>query len=280
MQVAALARRRHDRQRGDRRADWSPPLTATTTSLLNRTTVSATTLRPFRTATVRSSSASRPTGLGASASWILNSARFPVRIVALGAASSWNCVDRAELAQPARTCPTARYYLQAYLPDATGALVAVANPRRRWSSRRQAAAYGDDVVDPALPGARRLQDTITVASSALVPSVMTLEDHRSGKTCWQTTLPSRHGTAKAIYGGAIGSGVPPAGTYGLYVYARAARARRSSARRCSPSTQKAVKSAFRVTSQRVRRGPGDVRRASGNELHRRRPVGIPLTTRP
>ncbi|MFN8157571.1 MAG: S8 family serine peptidase [Candidatus Nanopelagicales bacterium] len=267
VQVAAL----HDAVTIDNAAtdaDWSPSLTATTTSLLNRTTVSATTLRPFKDgyqdSVVVRVATNRPGGASGQLR-ILNSARVPVRIVALGAASSWSYVWTGLSSRNLRV-PNGRYYLQAYLPDATGALVAVANPPSVVVASSQAARPTITLSSTLLyPYRDGYKDTITVASSALVPSVMTWKIIRSGKTYWQTTF-TRRGTAKAIYGGAkIGGGVLPAGTYGLYVYAKGGEGTTVvSAKVFTVYAKKAVKSAFRVTYSAYAAGQATFS-APGNE---------------
>lgn len=246
VQVATL----HDALTAETVTDWTPSVTATTIGLLSRTTVSATTLRPYRDgyqdSVVVRVATNRPGGAAGSLR-ILNSARVPVKIVALGRTNAWSYVWTGLSSRNLRV-PNGRYYLQAYLPDATGRLVAVPHPPSVLVASSQASkpiiTLSSAVLYPYRDGYR---DTTTIATSALVPSVMTWKVVRGGRVYWQTTF-TRRGTARAIYGGArIGGGTLPAGTYGLYVYAKGGEGTTTvSATVITVSTKRAVKSAFRI----------------------------------
>lgn len=232
-------------------ADWTPSITATVTALVNRVTVSATTLRPYRDgyqdSVVVRVATNRPGGASGSLR-ILNSAHVPVKIVALGSGTAWTYTWTGLSSRNLRV-PNGRYYFQVYLPGTTSSPVAVPAPPSVVVASSQALkptiTQTSTVLYPVRDG---YHDSITFRSTATLPSVMTWKVIRSGKVYWQTTF-TRRGIAAAVYAGAkIGGGTLPAGTYALYVYAKAGEGTTTvAAKTFTVSTKKAVKTAFKVT---------------------------------
>ena len=202
---------------------WSPSGSAVVAALTQTVTVSATTLRPFRDrfqdSVVVRVGTNRPGGASGSLR-ILNAKLVPVKIVPLTARSSWAVVWTGLNARNARV-PNGRYYVQvllsgrssrpAALPTRPSVIVASSQ------ASRPAITLSSTTVFPVLD---RFLDTVTISSTATVPSVFTYRITSAGRTRWSATQSRRLKGAVVWSGRTSRRAALPAGRYVVYVTAK------------------------------------------------------------
>lgn len=231
---------------------WSRTLSATVVPLVNRVTLSATTMRPFKDGfqdyVVVRVSTNRPGGAAGSLR-IMNAAKTTVLVVPLAAGAAWTYVWKGLNSRGLRV-PNGRYYAQVYLPGTTSSPAPLATPPSMVVTSSQALKPAITLSSTALfPYRDGYRDATRITATATVPSVMTLRIVRSKHVYWQTTL-SRRTTASIAYAGAmLPRGVLPAGTYALYVYAKGGEGSTVvAAKTFTVSSKRAVKSFFALTN--------------------------------
>lgn len=231
---------------------WSRTLSATVVALVNRVTLSATTMRPFKDGfqdyVVVRVSTNRPGGAAGSLR-ILNAAKVTVLVVPLASGSAWSYVWKGLSSRKLRV-PNGRYYAQVYLPGTTSTAVPLATPPSMVVTSSQAPKPTITMSSTALfPYRDGYRDSTRIIASTTVPSVMTVRIVRAKHVYWQTTL-SRRSTASIAYAGAMQPrGILPAGTYALYVYARGGEGTTVvAAKTFVVSAKRAVKKFFAMTN--------------------------------
>lgn len=229
---------------------WSRTLSATVVALVNRVTLSATTMRPFRDGfqdyVVVRVATNRPGGATGTLR-ILNAAKTAVLVVPLKAGSAWTYVWKGLNARGLRV-PNGRYYAQVYLPGTTSSLTPLATAPSMVVAASQALKPTISMSSTSLfPFVDGYRDSTRIITSATVPSVMTWRVVRAKKTYWQASF-TRRTTASLGYAARTAARTPlPAGTYALYVYAKAGEGKTVvSAKTFVVSAKRAVKRAFAV----------------------------------
>jgi hypothetical protein len=227
---------------------WSDSRTAAVRALVERVTVSTSRLRPYRDGYLDSVlvrvSTNRDGG-SAGTLRIVDAHSHVVKSVRLTRASAWSSTWAGVTARHVRV-PFGRYSVQVSLAGrTTSPRLLAARPSVVVAASRAAKPRITLSTTSLFPVRDGYRDTMTITSTAVLPSAMTWKIVRAHRTYYTRTWSLRR-TASATYSGTVsGGGLLPAGTYVLYVLAKAGEgATLMSSVRFSVSRKRAVRTAF------------------------------------